>query len=85
MMKYTAPNGFVIESKPYPEEVTYSCGCQGISDGIYESIETTSAATIIGIKQIRIKRIVDNNYMDIIIRESSDEELLEYITNNKEI
>ena len=82
-MKYTAPNGFVMESRPYPEEVIYECECQGIADGIYESVETTSAATIIGIKQIRIKRIVDDNNMVIIIRESSEEELLEYIENNK--
>jgi hypothetical protein len=52
-------------------------------DGIYYSIETTGAATEIGIQQINIKRSVDNNYMDIEIIMSSDEELIEYQNNNK--
>ena len=80
-MKYTAPDGHIIESLPYPQEVSYECACEGISDGRYESMETTSAATILGIQQIRILRLVDNNNMIITIRESSDEELQEYINN----
>ncbi len=81
MMKYTAPDGHIIESLPYPEEVTYQSSCEGVSDGRYESMETTSAATLLGIQQIRILRIVDNDVMLITIRESSDLELQEYINN----
>jgi len=83
MMTYTAPDGHIIESLPYPQIVTYSCPCSEIVDGIYYSIETTGAATQIGIQQINIKRSVDNNYMDIEIIMSSDEELIEYQNNNK--
>lgn len=78
-MQYTAPDGIVLESKPYPEEITYTCFCEGIVDGLYDSMETTSAATTIGIQQIRIHRKVQNNVIEITIRESSDQELLEYI------
>jgi hypothetical protein len=83
MMTYTAPDGHIIESLPYPQKVNYSCGCSEIVDGIYYSIETTGAATEIGIQQIKIKRIVDNNNMTIEIVMSSDEELIEYQNNNK--
>lgn len=83
MMTYTAPDGHIIESLPYPQVVNYSCECSEIVDGIYYSIETTGAATEIGIQQINIKRTVDNNYMDIEIIMSSDEELIEYQNNNK--
>ena len=82
-MTYTAPDGHIIESLPYPQVVNYSCECSEIVDGIYYSIETTGAATEIGIQQINIKRTVDNNYMDIEIIMSSDEELIEYQNNNK--
>ena len=83
MMTYTAPDGHIIESLPYPQEVVYECDCTEIVDGIYTSIETTGAATEIGIQQIKIKRIVDNNKMTIEIVMSSDEELIEYQNNNK--
>lgn len=83
MMTYTAPDGHIIESLPYPEIVTYNCNCEEIVDGIYTSIETTGAATEIGIQQIKIKRVVDNNNMIIIIVMSSDKELIEYQNNNK--
>ena len=80
-MKYTAPNGFIIKSKPYPEEVVYECPCSGIVDGRFASMETTGANTDIGIQQIRILRSVENNNMIITIRESSDFELIEYQNN----
>lgn len=82
MMTYTAPDGFIIESKPYPEIVKYNCACEGIVDGVLYSVETTGAATEIGIQQIKIKRIVNNNYMSIEIQMSSDAELIEYIKQN---
>ena len=80
-MKYTAPDGFIIKSKPYPEEVVYECPCSGIVDGRFTSMETTGANTDIGIQQIRILRSVENNNMIITIRESSDFELIEYQNN----
>ena len=83
MMTYTAPDGHVIDSLPYPQVVTYSCPCEGIGDGIYYSMETTGAATEIGIQQIKIKRTVDNNHMTIEIVMSSDEELIEYQQQNQ--
>ena len=83
MMTYTAPDGHIIESLPYPEVVIYDCKCEEIVDGIYTSIETTGAATEIGIQQIKIKRTVDNNNMTIEIVMSSDKELIEYQNNNK--
>jgi hypothetical protein len=82
MMTYTAPDGYVIESKPYPEVVKYDCPCQGIVDGVFYSVETTGADTQIGIQQIKIKRTVNNNYMSIEIQMSSDAELIEYINEN---
>jgi hypothetical protein len=82
MMTYTAPDGHVIQSLPYPQEVIYTCGCQDIPDGRYFSIETTSSSSIIGIQQIQIWRIVNNNTMEIRIRESSEQELIDYINTN---
>lgn len=82
MMTYTAPDGHIIESKPNPEVVRYECACSEIVDGIYTSIETTGAATEIGIQQIKIKRTVINNLMKIEIQMSSDAELIEYINEN---
>jgi hypothetical protein len=82
-MTYTAPDGHIIESQEWPNEVTYSCPCEGIVDGIYYSMETTGAATEIGIQQIKIKRIVETNNMTIEIVMSSDLELIEYQNNNK--
>jgi len=84
MMTYTAPDGHVINSEPYPNVVEYSCPCSGISDGIYESIETTSADTEIGIQQINIKREVNSNLMTITIVMSSDQQLIDYINSTKE-
>lgn len=75
-MKYTAPDGTTIESQNTP--VTYSCYCYGIGDGIYESLETVGAATEIGIKQLKIKRIVENNQMTIVLTESTNQELIDY-------
>jgi DNA-directed RNA polymerase subunit E'/Rpb7 len=82
MMTYTAPDGHIIESEPYPQIVRYECACSEIVDGVYTSVETTGAATDIGIQQIKIKRIVDNNYMKIEVQMSSDAELIKYIEDN---
>ena len=82
MMTCTAPDGHIIESLPYPQEVLYACPCEGIVDGKYESLETTGAATNIGIQQIKITRMVENNSMNLSIIMSSDAELIDYQNNN---
>ena len=83
-MTYIAPDGHIIESEPYPTVVEYSCACSNISDGVYESVETTSDDTPIGIQQINIKREVNNNSMTITIVMSSEQQLIDYINSNKE-
>ena len=82
MMTYTAPNGHIIESLPYPQKVNYSCECQEIVDGIYKSDEIKGAATEIGIQGIHITRKVDNGNMTISLVEFSEQELIDYINNN---
>ena len=85
MMTYKAPNGHIIESLPYPQIVTYICDLTTYeySDGIYKSDEIKGAATEIGIQGIHITRIVDNLSMKIQIKEFSEQELIDYINNNK--
>ena len=85
MMTYTAPDGHIIESLPYPQEVNYSCQCSpsDYSDGIYKSDEIKGAATEIGIQGIHITRTVDNTTMTIKLIEFSEQELIDYINNNK--
>lgn len=82
-MNYKAPDGHIIESKAYPEEVVYTSVCSDIVDGIYYSEETTGSSTPPGIKQIRITRVVNNNSMQITVRESSSQELIDYIESVK--
>lgn len=83
MMKYTAPDGYILQSRPYPEEVTYTLTCSFLPEGRYESMETTGSANPIGIQQIRILRLVQNETMTITIRESSEQELIDYINGNR--
>lgn len=85
MMTYTAPDGHIIESVPLPNEVNYVsfCSNDNYSDGTYYSVEVCSADSEIGVQAIHITRIVDNNSMNITIKEFSDKELIEYINNNK--
>lgn len=82
MMTYPAPDGHIIESLPYPQEITYSCACLGYDDGIYNSVEIKGSTNQIGIQGIKIKRIVDNNSMIIVIVEFSEQELIDYINSN---
>ena len=85
MMTYTAPDGHIMQSLPYPQNVIYNCKCSPLeyTDGIYKSDEIKGAATEIGIQGIHITRKVDNGTMEITIIEFSNEELIEYINNNK--
>ena len=62
-MTYTAPDGHIIESEPYPQVVTYSCQCTNYDDGLYYNYEIKGAATPIGIQGIHINRAVENNLM----------------------
>ena len=82
-MKYTAPDGHVMVASK-DEVVTYTCTVDGSSDGIFYSLETYPADTVIGIQQMQIKRTVNNNTMVIDIKESTDAELIEYIERCKE-
>lgn len=77
MMTYTALDGHIIKSKSSP--TTYTCACEDMHDGTYESFETTFASTAIGIQQIKIVRTVTNNMMTITITQSTNQELTEYI------
>ena len=75
-MEYTTNDGTILVSKPN-EQVTHTCSVN-IADGIYESLETTSAGTEIGIKQIKIKRVVNSGICEYTITESTNEELINY-------
>lgn len=82
-MKYTAPDGYVIKSDPN-QPVTYTLPCNWMSEGIYESFETMSAATDVGIQQIKIVRTVQDKTMTITVTESTKTELLDYINKLKQ-
>lgn len=75
-MEYEAPDGHIMTSLP-DRPVIYTCPCD-IANGDYESFETTTAGTIIGIEQIKISRLVLDNNMTITLTESSDAELEAY-------
>lgn len=81
MMIYSAPDGHTIKSKSSP--TIYTCACEDMHDGTYESFETTNATTAIGIQQIKIVRAVTNNMMTITITQSTNKELTEYINNTQ--
>ena len=83
MMTYTAPDGHIIESEPYPQTVTYSCQCTNYDDGLYYNYEIKGAASPIGIQGIHINRAVENNLMLINIKEFSQQELVDYQNENK--
>ena len=82
-MTYTAPDGHIMVASS-TEVVSYTCSVEGVSDGIFYSVETYPAATEIGIQQMEIKRIVDNGSITIEITESTDAELLAYIEQCKQ-
>lgn len=76
-MTYTAPDGHVIVSSS-EGPVTYICSQEGMTEGIFFSLETKSAATSIGIQQIQITRSIGIDNITITIKESSSEELIQY-------
>jgi len=76
-MTYTAPDGHIIVSSPNGP-VTYSCEQTGMTEGTFFILETTGANTSIGIQQIQITKVVDQSTVTIIIKESTNEELIQY-------
>jgi len=76
-MKYTAPDGHVMISSP-DGPVVYSCPQTGMTEGVFFSLETQSAATSIGIQQIQITRAITEDSITITIKESTSEELIAY-------
>ena len=76
-MEYVAPDGHIIVSSP-SGPVTYTCAQEGMVEGEFFSLETTSAPTIIGIQQIQITRIITAGSITIQILESTDAELEQY-------
>ena len=51
MMTYPAPDGHIIKSKSSP--TIYTCACEDMHDGTYESFETIFAPTEIGIQLLQ--------------------------------
>lgn len=76
-MTYKVFDGHIMTSNP-SSDVEYTCACQGIADGVYESYETAGTATPIGITQIKIIRTVENNSITIKISETSEVDLTAY-------
>ena len=76
-MTYKAPDGYVIVSSP-DGPVTYSCPQSGMTEGTFFSLETMAANSSIGIQQIQITRVIDIDSIDITIKESTSEELIQY-------
>lgn len=75
-MIYTAEDGTKLVSIKN-QEVIHTCS-SSTPDGIYESTETQGAGTEIGIKQIKIKRVINDGICVYTITESTDEELIAY-------
>ena len=78
-MTYTAPDGHIIESVPLPDEVTYisNCSKKDFGDGYYYSYETMGAPTSLGVQGIHVNRTVNEGIMTIIIKEFSEQELID--------
>ena len=77
-MKYKALDGTLIDSNPN-QKVTYTLTVEGHAQGVFESYETQSSSTPVGIEQIKIVRTVVGNQMTIEITESTEQELIDYI------
>jgi hypothetical protein len=83
-MKYLAIDGTILESNPN-QTVTYSCESKDFPDGVYESLETTSAVNEYGIQQIKILFTVENGTVNYTIIESTGTELETYLESLKPI
>ena len=81
-MKYKAIDGTLIDSNPN-QTVTYTLTIENHTQGVFESYETQSSSTPIGIEQIKIVRTVLGNQMRIEITESTEQQLIDYINQNK--
>lgn len=78
-MKYTAPDGHIIESSSSP--VIYTCNNTGVSVGVYDSLETESSHNAWGIQQIKINRVVTESTITITVTESTEQELQDYLNS----
>lgn len=78
-MKYTAPDGHVMECNSSTVPVVYSCPISDMVEGNFDSLETTYANNAYGIQQLRINRYITETEATITIRLSTDAELQEYI------
>lgn len=77
-MKYKAPDGHIIVSSP-KGPVTYTCKHSGLTEGIFHTMETkASSSSPVGIQQIKMVRIIDEESITITITESTLEELMAY-------
>ena len=82
MMTYTAPDGHIMEfiDKPVFYKINES---NYYEDGVYIDLFTESDNTEIGIKQQRIIKKQLDNILNIEIRWSTEQELIEYIESVK--
>jgi hypothetical protein len=81
-MTYTTIDGTSLNSDPN-QPVTYTCNSNGFPDGVYTSLETTSAVNQYGIQQIKVSFTVENGTANYNIVESTGPELEAYIESFK--
>lgn len=79
MMTYTAPDGHIMESVPLPNEVTYISVCSNadFGNGYYYSYETMGSDNELGVEGIHVNRTVENEVMTIVVKEFSEQELID--------
>ena len=76
-MKYSAPDGHIIESSSSP--VVYTCENHGVAVGVYDSLETQASNNAYGIQQIKINRVITESEIVITVTESTEQELQDYL------
>lgn len=82
-MEFTAPDGHIMTFIDSP--VTYVINPSNYyEDGVYIDMFTEGDDTPIGIKQQRVIKTQSNGELSILIRWSTDEELLEYIESARQ-
>lgn len=82
MMTYTAPDGHIMEFIDIP--IFYEINPSDYyEDGVFIDLFTESDTTPIGIKQQRVIKTQSNNILNIEIRWSTEQELIDYIESVK--
>jgi len=80
-MSYPLPDKSKIDSKSSGTTTKkIPLGAIGLVNGVYESTETTSDDSLLGIAQIIVTRTVNNGELTVEIREATDLELQAYLT-----